>query len=223
MLLDFWRSVKEEAPAGTFVDIGSGDGQKLKEIFKSGILVAGDKVIALDISAPRMARLKAVIPTLETRIDDATTLASLPDGYCDAIAAAALIEHLEDMEGFLRNVRRALRPGGKVYISSLVRRKWAVWYYRNRRGEFVKDPEHHYEWRSNEEFTEAIGRHFKIEGFHASNYYLPLSYTPLLLRRLGCLNDSQTSRLVSFLEPKLRWACLKDPFWHRVEVVARKE
>ena len=168
-MLDFARAVKADGKPKTVLDIGCGDGLKIGSLLDRGIINEADRVIGLDLNAARIERIKLKYPLLDARVGDASTLAGIEDSSCDGVIASAVIEHLEDTALFMQNLRRVLRPGGKAYISSLVRKKHIVYWYRNRDGEFARDPEHIYEWRSDREFQEAVDKSLKTIFFLKSS------------------------------------------------------
>jgi len=56
-------------------------------------------------------------------VDDATTLATVPDGSQDFVVASHVIEHLEDPIGALRAWLRVVKPGGVVWLAVPDRRR----------------------------------------------------------------------------------------------------
>lgn len=74
--------------------------------------------------------LRADFPELAGRefvpvdvVDDATTLATVPDGSVDFVVASHVIEHLEDPIGGLLAWLRVTRPGGVVWLAVPERRR----------------------------------------------------------------------------------------------------
>lgn len=68
-------------------------------------------VIGLDIS-PRMAELSTA-HGVATVVGDVEALPFRPDEF-DAVVAAWMLYHVEDIEGALREITRVLRPGGSL-------------------------------------------------------------------------------------------------------------
>lgn len=206
----------------TVLDVGCGDGLKIGYLLDRGFFSERDRVIGLDVNPARIERVKAKYAILDGRVGDATTLAGIDDDSCDGAIASAVIEHLADTDLFLRNLRRVLRPGGRAYVSSLVRRKHIVYMYRNPSGEFSRDPEHIYEWRSDEEFRAVMGRHLKVVKFRSSPFEVTAGCAALLLRRVGLMGDAAAARACAAIDRALPWLKVPDPFFHRVEVIVEK-
>jgi SAM-dependent methyltransferase len=62
---------------------------------------------------PELNDLDLIAPDI---LDDAGTLASIPDATYDFVIAAHIIEHLTDPIGALRHWCRVLRPQGLIYL-----------------------------------------------------------------------------------------------------------
>lgn len=75
-----------------------------------------DRVAAAELRAryPEYAHQWIVDPAV---IDDAETLATVPDASVDFVIANHVLEHLENPLGALRSWLRALRPDGIVYLA----------------------------------------------------------------------------------------------------------
>ena len=97
-------------PSSIILDIGCGDG-----ILTQG-LVNKHKVIGLDYSESilRNAINKGILP----KIGNLEKGISLMDNFCDIIVAGEVIEHLQDTDLFLREIRRILKPDGVCILST---------------------------------------------------------------------------------------------------------
>jgi ubiquinone/menaquinone biosynthesis C-methylase UbiE len=76
---------------------------------------AGGKVIGLDFSERMLQRARAKSDQVEWIHGDALAL-PFEDGSFDAATVGFGVRNLEDLEGGLRELRRVLRPGGRVGI-----------------------------------------------------------------------------------------------------------
>jgi ubiquinone/menaquinone biosynthesis C-methylase UbiE len=102
----------EESRRGRLLDIAAGSG-----IAASFLQGRGWQVSALDISEELVSQIRE--RGIDARVHDLAT-GPLPfeDQFFEAIFAGEIIEHLVDTSGFLDELRRVLRPGGVVVLTT---------------------------------------------------------------------------------------------------------
>ncbi len=222
ILVDFCRELKRKRDRITLCDIGCGDGTKIHYLTEMGLIGPDDSIIGLDVNPERVRRIRESFPWVDARLGDAATLEGVPDASCDGLIATAVVEHLPDPEALMRSARRVLKPGGMIYITSLVRKRFIIWYYRNMHGEFARDPEHHYEWRSDEEFQSAMSKFLKPKLYHPSRFYFQPGCIPLLMRRMKLLDDNRAEKWTRALDRNISFLRVADPFFHRAEMILEK-
>lgn len=110
--LKAWKQCIEYIPAGIFVDLGCGDGSVTEVI----CAWAGGNCIALDISheAAKQAKLRG----LNIITCDIAQRLPLADSTIDHIFCSDFIEHIVDVDSFLDEVTRVLKPGGYCVLST---------------------------------------------------------------------------------------------------------
>jgi len=81
---------------------------------------AGGKVTGVDFSRPMLERARRKAPELEWIEADALAL-PFGDGSFDAATVGFGVRNLADLEGGLRELRRVLRPGGRLAILEITR------------------------------------------------------------------------------------------------------
>lgn len=100
------------------IELAAGDGSVAYTLLQTcpGI----QSYLATDVSQPRLERLKNVIPDprLSVAYLDAQEVGKANLAPVDAVIMVALIEHLVDPLGAMRQVRQLLNPGGFVYIDT---------------------------------------------------------------------------------------------------------
>jgi len=105
----------------TVVDVGCGTGNLTRALLDR--LSPAGRIFAVDIS-PRMidvARAKVSDPRVEWHCADARHL-PLPDGVAHRVLCYSVWPHFEDRRGVARELRRVLRPGGRLHVWHLLPR-----------------------------------------------------------------------------------------------------
>jgi SAM-dependent methyltransferase len=101
----------------TVLDAGCGEGYGLAMLAAAG---AG-RVIGADLDPATVAHATRTYAAVDPRIEVvAAELMSLPlaDDEVDLTVSFQVIEHLYDIPGYLRSLRRVTRPGGEVLIAT---------------------------------------------------------------------------------------------------------
>ena len=112
-LAQFVRSL---GPVGAALDLGCGDGRLTAEL-EAGELTAADvSAVALDRARRRVPRARLVELEPDAPLP-------LPDNAFDLVLCAETIEHVRDVQLFLSEVRRVLRPGGELALTTPAARR----------------------------------------------------------------------------------------------------
>ena len=93
-------------------DAGCGPGA-----YHEAIVASGGRVVAFDLSVGMAAEARghARAHLLDVRIVRASAMdIPLRDGTCDRVLASHMLYYTPDIAGALREMRRVLRPGGRV-------------------------------------------------------------------------------------------------------------
>jgi ubiquinone/menaquinone biosynthesis C-methylase UbiE len=107
-LLAFVRSLGR---ADAALDLGCGDGRLTAELDARALTAADVSAVALERAARRLPHARVV----ELEPDAALPLA---DNSFDLVLCAETIEHVRDVQLFLSEVRRVLRPGGRLALTT---------------------------------------------------------------------------------------------------------
>jgi SAM-dependent methyltransferase len=109
-LREFVRSL---GGVGQALDLGCGDGRLTVELDADGLTAADVSAEALRRAAPRLAAKRAALVELEPD-------APLPfdDGSFDLVLCAETLEHVRDVQLLLSELRRVLRPGGRLALTT---------------------------------------------------------------------------------------------------------
>ncbi|HEV3229042.1 MAG TPA: class I SAM-dependent methyltransferase [Solirubrobacteraceae bacterium] len=95
------------------LDLGCGTGE-----FTAAQAQAGAQPVGVDISQEALRRARERHPDLDLRLAPATGPLPLDDAEMDAVWAGDVIEHVLDTGVWLSEVRRVLRPGGRLLLTT---------------------------------------------------------------------------------------------------------
>jgi 2-polyprenyl-3-methyl-5-hydroxy-6-metoxy-1,4-benzoquinol methylase len=101
------------APAERVLDVGCGEGR-----FAAALADAGAEVVGIDVAEEPLRRARALRPDLDLRAIAPQAPWPLQDASFDAVWAGETIEHVADTAAWLSEVRRVLRPGGGLLLST---------------------------------------------------------------------------------------------------------
>lgn len=91
------------------LDVGSGLGQTLQYL----VAIPGvEKLYGIEPSPVAVEETKRRFPNAELHVGFGEDMSVIPDGACDAVVAAAVMEHIYDTHRVLNEINRVLQPGG---------------------------------------------------------------------------------------------------------------
>jgi ubiquinone/menaquinone biosynthesis C-methylase UbiE len=115
-LREFVRSL---APADRALDLGIGDGRLAVEL-EAGHLTGADVAqVALD-------RARERVPGAELVLVEPDQPLPFDDNIFDLVTCIETIEHVRDVQLALSEIRRVLRPGGRLALTTPVASRWRV-------------------------------------------------------------------------------------------------
>jgi SAM-dependent methyltransferase len=102
------------APSGSVADIGCGTGELLSELAAAW---RDSTLFGVDFAASRLGAAASLAPRVT--LIDADLGGALPfaDGALDVVFCTEVLEHLKEPVGCLREIRRTLRPRGRLALS----------------------------------------------------------------------------------------------------------
>jgi ubiquinone/menaquinone biosynthesis C-methylase UbiE len=95
------------------LDVGCGEGQLTAELAEAGFAVVG-----VDVAEEPLRRARRRHEGLDVRLVSEADRWPLADASFDAVWAGETIEHVADTAGWLSEVRRVLRSGGGLLLST---------------------------------------------------------------------------------------------------------
>ncbi len=107
--------VVAQAAPGSTLDVACGRGHLLDRLADRGLVGLHGLDVFEDVASPRW----------EYDVADVTGRLPFDDGVFDCVVAGEIIEHVPDPDGLLREIRRVLRPGGLLVLSTPNMVSWA--------------------------------------------------------------------------------------------------
>lgn len=211
-------------------DLGSDRGMNLRLLDKVGLLGSLEEIVAIDRHKPQLNGLVNKCPNIKDLKSDITHMHSISNNSFDLILCTQVIEHIKDREKAMKEMKRILKPGGKLFISSVAKRWYGLYWHRNRKGKIVVHPDHEHEFASIREFTKLIeSSSLKVTKAREIPGNLPLLDYALRFRNLFLGKSSAAEHRGGYLKnPRLiRWkdflSFLPLPGYSIVEAVAKKQ
>jgi len=136
--------------------LGCGDGGLIHALYNEFPKV---KVSGVDISPRRIRGLSEKFPNYRFYCEDVCNT-ELKENSFDFVHSSQVIEHVEDDGKMISEMFRLLKNNGFLFVSSVIKRPFAVYKYRNK-GKFVLDPTHEREYRNIREFL-SLFKNFKL-------------------------------------------------------------
>jgi len=133
------------------LDLGCGECNVLTQLIRKGI---NADYYGIDISKEKIERAKRITKgKIKLSVQNCGNT-SFKNDYFDLIICTQVIEHVDD-KGLVKELSRILKRGGFAYITSVRRKKIAIYLYR-KNGRFVSDPSHQREYANREEFSKLF-------------------------------------------------------------------
>jgi SAM-dependent methyltransferase len=101
------------APGERVLDLGCGTAE-LTEALRD----AGARPLGVDVSEEALGRARELHPQIELRPAPPDGPLPLGDAQFDVVWAGEVIEHVRDTAAWLSEVRRVLRPGGRLLLTT---------------------------------------------------------------------------------------------------------
>jgi SAM-dependent methyltransferase len=100
-------------PGDRVLDLGAGDGA-----FAAELRAAGSDVVAVDVAEEALRRARVRVAGLDARRVEEGAPLPLDEDAVDVVWAGEVLEHVADVVGLLAEVRRVLRWGGTLLVTT---------------------------------------------------------------------------------------------------------
>src|SRR5204862_2075872 len=100
------------APGARVLDVGCGDGRLAVELERAGVRVAGT-----DPSRIAIERAREALPGARFEQIGASGRLPFDDSAFDAVTCIHVLQHVEDTQTLMSEIRRVLKPGGTLAVA----------------------------------------------------------------------------------------------------------
>ncbi len=206
------------------IDLGSGYGYLLYSLERNNLLPSYAVGIESDIE--KCKAIKQEIPNLNIICGNMFKLSIPESGNFGLVINEQVIEHLEDEKSLLEMIAGLLKPKGRLYISSIIRKKYAWWIYKYK-GQIRLNPNHIREYSSEQAFGDLLSRNgFKVISLNQKPFFFSLSYwLEICLVNFGLIKADQLRRRIdqnSFLGFLHKYLKVPIPGFYLIEALAEK-
>lgn len=209
------------------LDLGCGDGVMISDLINGDLVGQNCDLFGVDVSDSNIRMCKERKLKARFVVGDANRL-PFNGNFFDFIYSWMVIEHVEKPQKMAGEIARVLKKGGKCYVSSIIKKPWAVYFYRKNK-KFVLDPTHLHEFKSQKEFLvlfQKIGL-VLLESKMEKRKYSLLDLVLKSLIRIGILKPSIQLRSVfrvnKFLSLIQKMTMVTVPGFYQVEAVFLKK
>lgn len=124
--------------SGRILEVACGLGATTRHMLR---YFPAELMTAIDITPKNLEVARRLCPGVDFRHMDATLL-EFPNESFDVVISVEAAFHFATRERFLREVRRVLKPGGRIVLADVLHEKWADHLSRLLHAEnFVRDPQ----------------------------------------------------------------------------------
>lgn len=210
------------------IDLGCGKGEILYCLKKEGYLKKA-RVFGLDIDPKAISAFKKKMPEAKAILADASNLEILKANSFDLVICNQVVEHVEDDKILIHQINHILKKGGLLYIASVLKKWYGLYWYRNKFGQIAVHPDHLREYSSSKEFRDLLTKGgFNVKKLNVYPSKFPIvDYFLLFLAKLSVLK-SNNLRDFYFNHPRIHQLSNKMlfppiPGYATIEALAEKK
>ena len=111
--------VKALAPADRALDLGVGDGRVAS-------LIDAAQLVGADVSQVALDRARTRLPGADLVLIEPDEPLPFGDNEFDLVTCIETLEHVRDVQLALSEIRRVLRPGGRLALTTPASARWRV-------------------------------------------------------------------------------------------------
>lgn len=216
------KALESAQSSPTVVDVGCGDGHLVWSLSENGYIKAGSRVIGVDMSSIRVRRFTELTGYVGV-VAEGRHIPEIADSSVDLAISTMVLEHVPDELEYLAELARITRPGGCLYLTTVIRKSGA-WYFRKAPdGRRVLDPTHLREYAS----ADTVIKLLEASGFVVTEQCLTRLIFPLAHPIVRLFHAWRPIRDVQrfFLRPANTWIerlVMPIPRYRSIELLAKR-
>jgi 2-polyprenyl-3-methyl-5-hydroxy-6-metoxy-1,4-benzoquinol methylase len=216
------RSLAAMTTGASIVDVGCGDGHLVWSLQQSGALPDKAKIMGVDLSPIRVRRFSELTgqPAVQA---NGERLEEIPSTTVDLGISTMVMEHVPDDDAYALALARIIKPGGTLYLTTVLRKPGA-WYFRKAPdGRRVLDPTHVREYGD----VDAVRSKLQRAGFDIVDLGLERLVFPIAHPLIRWWNASHPVRDVQRLFLSAPWSWIEKlalpiPRYREIQIVAKR-
>lgn len=227
LLFETLSILENKKKSYSLLDLGCGHGSVLFSLKLLGFLKKAI-ITGIDKDKKALKTFKENFPHATVLSADISIRTSIKSNSFDVAICNQVVEHIDDDDFFVSEIYRILKKQGHIYIGSVLKKWYGLYWHRNIYGKIVVDPDHKREYRSVKEFENLLIKNgFLIKKLAIIPGRLPLGdYFFLLLFKVGLIQFSDM-RSFYFSHPKIYNTAKKIqlplPGYAIIEAIAQKK
>lgn len=210
--------IKSNPGLKVIADLGCGDGSLLYSLNKAKLLDCFDKIYAVDLSEERINRVRHISPRITCFISDTCNVPDIKSESVNIIIANQVIEHVKDDGALVEEIKRITRPEGLIYISTVFKKRYAWYFFKNRLNQWVIDPTHEREYLCDNQLLDKLKKLglLIIKNQKTLHWF---AITDFILKRIGFKQDVYETNAIFRTLRRIKVPILGYYNW---EIVCRK-
>ncbi len=206
------------------IDIGCSDGGFIYTLQKKGFLKDVKEVIGVDVSKKRIENF--IKYTGYKGIEySGDKIKGLKKQYADLIINTQVLEHVISEDKFLKEIHRILKKNGKLFLSTVIKKKFGWYFYKNKYNKWVLETTHLREYRTPQEVIELLEKNrFKVINYELLFFrFSPINFILRLINRVFKIKDMYTVAHNNRIIRMLQKIDIPIPGYRNIELLIEKK
>lgn len=206
------------------LEVGCGEGGIIESLLRLDDV--HHKITGVDYDGKLLSIAKLRLPSFITLKESNALNLDLPKNSYDLVYSWMVLEHVENPKIIIKEVMKVTKKGGVIFFGTIIKRSWAVYFYR-RNGKFVIDPTHIHEFPNEKElYKDLIDVGLKIKKTEINiKKYSVFELCLKIFMKLGLISSTFTVRNLisdSFIFRLINKIKIAIPGFYEIQVLCIK-